>query len=223
MTQSIIIVDDDKDFQKYLKDLLSKEGFQVQIASKGTEALALAKRIPPSLIVLDLNLPDMTGEAVCVELRKDNTTLPIIMLTAKTSTTEKVEGLNLGADDYITKPFNPDEFLARIKARLRQKTGNATKIVIADLELDTKKIEVRRGGKVINLTPHEFKLLEYLMVNKGDVLNREQILNRIWSYSLDVESRVVDVYMGYLRKKIDSGFKQKLIHSVRGFGYTIKE
>jgi two-component system OmpR family response regulator len=122
----------------------------------------------------------------------------------------------------MTKPFVADEFLARINARLRRQGGGESKLVIADLELDKKSLEVRRGGKLITLTPQELKLLQYLMNNKGRILTREMILNRIWLYSPDIETRVVDVYMGYLRKKIDAGHKKKLLHSVRGFGYMIK-
>lgn len=223
MTQKILVVEDDIDFAEYVKETLSKSGFLPHHVSKGTKALEYADKIQPDLVVLDLQLPDMTGEVICQELRKKYPTLPIIMLTAKNSTSEKVQGLNLGADDYITKPFVPDEFIARIKARLRPTQSGNEKLVIGDLELDPQKVEVKRNGKVINLTPQEFKLLEYLMHNPSVVLSREMILNRIWSYSLDVESRVVDVYMGYLRKKIDNGYKKKLIQSVRGFGYTIKE
>jgi two-component system OmpR family response regulator len=131
--------------------------------------------------------------------------------------------LSAGADDYITKPFVADELLARIKTRLRNIQGESKTIKVGDLELDTQTIEVKRAGKLITLTPQEFKLLEYLMNNKGIVLTRDMILNRIWLYSPDVESRVVDVYMGYLRKKIDGNSKHPLLHSIRGFGYTIKD
>jgi two-component system OmpR family response regulator len=223
MNSTILTVEDDKDFREYIKDLLTKNDYLVQTASKGSEALQLVDKINPNLVVLDLNLPDMEGESVCVEIKKKHPFTPVIMLTAKKATEDKVQGLNMGADDYITKPFAPEEFLARIKARLRQQKDGDTEVKIADLELDAKKVEVRRAGNLISLTPHEFKLLEYLMNNSGTVLSREMILNRIWSYSFDVESRVVDVYMGYLRKKIDGGHKKKLIHSVRGFGYTIKD
>jgi len=221
--RSILIVEDDKDFQQYLKELLVKNDYQVTTTSTGISAIKLVKENEPSLVVLDLELPDMSGEGVCIELRKEYPSLPIVILTAKTAVSEKVQGLNLGADDYITKPIIPDEFLARIRARLRRQSDEKTTMKIADLELDGKKIEVKRAGKLITLTPHEFKLLEYLMSNPGIVLSRERILNRVWSYSYEVESRVVDVYMGYLRKKIDNGFKKKLIHSIRGFGYTIKD
>ncbi|OGH09731.1 MAG: hypothetical protein A2152_03920 [Candidatus Levybacteria bacterium RBG_16_35_6] len=223
MTPSILIVEDDKDFQKFLKDLLVKNGYSVQTTAKGISALELVEKIEPDLLILDLNLPDMHGESVCSEVRKEHPNLPIIMLTAKSAISDRVQGLNMGADDYVTKPFIPEEFLARIKARLRSSATTDYKVKIGDLELDSKTVQVKRAGKTINLTPHEFKLLEYLIHNKGVVLTREMILNRIWSYSLNVESRVVDVYMGYLRKKIDNGHKKKLIHCIRGFGYTIKE
>ncbi len=222
MTAKIFLVDDDLDFQKYVKDLLGDNGYVVTTATQGSTAIKLIDKTLPDLILLDLTLPDMDGESVCKEIRKDYPDIPIIILTAKNSTTDKVRGLNIGADDYVTKPIVSDELLARIKARLRPQNKNQGYIKVADLELDPKKVEVRRNGKLISLTPHEFKLLELLMNNKDIVLSREQILNRIWDYSMDVESRVVDVYMGYLRKKIDNGSKKRLIHSIRGFGYTIK-
>ncbi|MBI1862704.1 response regulator transcription factor [Candidatus Microgenomates bacterium] len=223
MAASILVVDDDRDFLLYVKDILIKTGYTVRTAGKGIDAIKSVDQQAPDLVILDLNLPDMKGEGVCVEIRKEHPMIPIIMLTSKDTVSEKVQGLSMGADDYITKPFIADEFLARVKARLRQTSSGDAVLSIADLVLDNKKIEVRRADKLISLTPHEFKLLEYLMQNKGVVLTRDMILNRVWSYSLEVESRVVDVYMGYLRKKIDTGHKKKLIQSVRGFGYTIKE
>jgi len=223
MTPSVLVVEDDKDFQRFLKDLLVKNGYSVQTTDKGITAISVIEKIDPDLVILDLNLPDMHGESVCSEIRREHQNLPIIMLTSKSSVSEKIQGLSAGADDYVTKPFEPEEFLARVKARLRTQANTSSKIKIDDLELDSKKVEVKRAGKIINLTPHEFKLLEYLIHNKGVVLTREMILNRIWAYSLNVESRVVDVYMGYLRKKIDNGSKKKLIHCIRGFGYTIRD
>ncbi len=165
----------------------------------------------------------MSGEAVCQEIQKKYAGLPVIILTAKDSTSDIVRGLDLGADDYITKPFVAEELLARMKARLRNQGTDETKLTVGNLELDTKTLEVKRGEEAIQLTPKEFKLLEYLMRNTGRILTREMILNRIWLYSPDIETRVVDVYMGYLRKKIDNSNSHKLIHSVRGFGYMIKE
>ncbi len=223
MTHTILVVEDDKGLQKYLKELLLDNGYNVHIAGDGIVALEYLSKSEPDIVVLDLGLPNMSGEAVCSEIRKKYGDLPIIILTAKDSVSDIVQGLNLGADDYMTKPFVADEFLARINARLR-KTGNVdTVLKIADLELNTKTLEVKRANKLIQLTPQEFKLLQYLMNNKGRILTREMILNRIWLYSSEVETRVVDVYMGYLRKKVDSDYTKKLLHSVRGFGYVIKE
>lgn len=224
MTQSILIVEDDKGLQKYLRELLLDNGYAVQIAGDGIIALNSLTKTQPDLVVLDLGLPNMSGEAVCLEVRKKYKDLPVIILTARDSISDIVQGLNLGADDYITKPFVADEFLARIKARLRRQGGDSDSLLkVADLELNNKTLEVKREGQIIQLTPQEFKLLQYLMNNKGRILTREMILNRIWLYSSDVETRVVDVYMGYLRKKIDNNHPKKLLHSIRGFGYVIKE
>lgn len=223
MASSVLIVEDDNGLQKYLRELLLDNAFAVQTAGDGVAALNSIEKIAPDLVVLDLGLPNMTGEAVCLEIRKKYPDLPVMILTAKDSISDIVHGLNLGADDYMTKPFNADEFLARIKARLRQTDGSDAKLKVSDLELDKKTLEVKRGGTPIQLTPKEFKLIQYLMSNKGRILTREMILNRIWLYSPDIETRVVDVYMGYLKKKIDKGFDKKLIQSVRGFGYTIKD
>lgn len=222
MTYTILVVEDDRGLQKYLKELLLDNGYNVQLAGDGIQALESLGKMEPDLIVLDLGLPNMSGEAVCTEIRKKYPALPVIILTAKDSVSDIVQGLNLGADDYITKPFVADEFLARIKARLRQLGSGETKLIIDDLTLDTKTLEVTRAGEQIQLTPQEFKLLQYLMSNKGRILTREMILNRIWLYSSEVETRVVDVYMGYLRKKIDEKHNKKLLHSVRGFGYVIR-
>lgn len=223
MTQSILIVEDDRGLQKYLKELLLDNGFAVQLAYDGIIALDYLQKTQPDLVVLDLGLPNMSGETVCLEIRKKYKELPVIILTARDSISDIVQGLNLGADDYITKPFVADEFMARIKARLRRQGVTDTVLKVADLELNNKTLEVKRNSNNIQLTPQEFKLLHYLMINKGRILTREMILNRIWLYSSDVETRVVDVYMGYLRKKIDKDSVKKLLHSIRGFGYVIKE
>lgn len=223
MISKILIVEDDMGLQKYLKELFSDNQYLVQVASDGVIALNSIAKLPPDLIVLDLGLPNMSGESVLLEVRKKYQDLPVIILTARDNISDIVQGLNIGADDYITKPFVADELLARVKARLRIGGETDTKLRIADLELDDKTLEIKRGNKNIQLTPQEFKLLEYLMRNKGRILTREMILNRVWLYSQDIETRVVDVYMGYLRKKIDQGFEKKLLRSVRGFGYMIKE
>lgn len=221
MINKLIVVEDDPGIQEYLKELLLDNGYSVETSPDGIDALSKLKKSHPDLVILDLGLPNMAGETVCLEIKKKYPDIPIIILTAKDTTTDVVNGLNLGADDYITKPFVAEVLLARVKARLRSTTDE--KVHVADLELDNKTLEVKRNGKLIPLSPQEFKLLQYLVSNKGRVLTREMILNRIWLYSYEVDTRVVDVYIGYLRKKIDSGFKKKLIHSVRGFGYILKE
>lgn len=221
MIHRILIAEDDQALQEYLKDLLSEAEFSTYAASDGAEALSIMKKAEPSLVVLDLGLPKINGETVCLEIKKKYPNVPVIILTAKNDTADVIRGLNLGADDYLAKPFDGNELVARIKARLRDTLE--TNLKVADLELNRSTLEITRGSKTINLTPTEFKLLEYLMSNKGRVLSREMILNRIWLTSPDIETRVVDVYMGYLRKKVDTGFEKPLIQSMRGFGYVIKE
>jgi len=224
MVNTILVVEDDPGVQKYLKEFLLDNGYSVQVAGDGISALNYIKKSPPDLVILDLGLQNLSGEAVCMQIRKNHSDLPIIILTARDTIPDIVAGLKLGADDYMTKPFVGDELLARIKARLRN-TGdeNKSKLAVDDLVLDNDTFEVRRKEKIIQLTPQEFKLLQYLMQNQGRILTREMILNRVWLYSPDIETRVVDVYMGYLRKKVDGEYPKKLLHSVRGFGYMIKQ
>lgn len=223
MQATILVIEDDAGLQNYLKDLLLENDFVVHTAADGVIALNSLKKSEPDLVVLDLGLPNLSGETVCLEIRKKYPKLPIIILTGRDAVADKVRGLNLGADDYITKPFVAEEFIARIHARLRKTDTGDEVLKVADLELNTKSLEVKRGNKILQLTPKEYHLLQYLMSNKGRILTREMILNRIWLSSPDIETRVVDVYMGYLRKKVDSGFDKQLIQSVRGFGYTIKD
>jgi len=222
MAKTILVVEDDLGLQKYLKELLLSNSYVVQLASDGIQALNSIQKLAPDLVVLDLTLPNMNGEAVCLEIRKKYPDLRVIILTAKDGVADIIHGLDLGADDYMTKPFLADELLARIQARLRYRDGGDTKLRVNDLELDNKTFEVKRNGYDIQLTPQEFKLLQYLMTNQGRILTREMILNRVWLYSPNIETRVVDVYMGYLRKKVDSSYDKKLLTSVRGFGYMIK-
>ncbi len=221
--QTILVVDDDVSLQNYLKELLTENDFYAKIASDGSEALNILSSSIPDLVVLDLKLPDISGESVCQEIRKKHKDLPIIVLTGKNETSDVVNLLNLGADDYISKPFVADEFLARIRTRLKNSEGDDSELKLDDLILNRKTFEVSRNGKLINLSPREYKLLEYLILNKNQVLTREMILNRIWVFAPDIETRVVDVFISSLRKKIDKGHKKKLIHSARGFGYSIKE
>lgn len=224
MIHKILIVEDDKDLQDSLKDLLHEDEYFIKVASDGVEALKQISNDDFDLVILDLGLPVMSGESVCMEIKRKHPEVPVIMLTARGTTPDIISGLNMGADDYVTKPFVVEELLARIRARLRSVNGGVDqKLVVADLELDPTTFGVKRGSRLISLTPQEFKLLHYLMSNKGRVLTRDAILNKVWFYSPEVETRVVDVYMGYLRKKIDSDSRKKLLSSVRGFGYVIKE
>lgn len=223
MVYKILIVEDDKDLRESLKELFVEGGYFVKTAADGVEALRLINNNEFDLVVLDLGLPVMSGESVCLEIRKKYPDIRVVILTAKDTTPDIIHGLNLGADDYVTKPFVVDELLARVRARLRFRGDADQKLKVADLELDNSTFEVRRAGRLIRLTPQEFKLLQYLMSNKGRVLTRDSILNKVWFYSEEVDTRVVDVYMGYLRKKIDNSSDKKLLHSVRGFGYVLKE
>jgi DNA-binding response OmpR family regulator len=222
MTQSILVVEDDKGQQKYLCNLLRSNGFVVQITGNNIRVLNILQKTQPDLVVLDLTLPNMSGRTVYLEIRKKYKDLPIIVLISHNNASDIISGLNLSTDYYITKPFITNDFLACINARLRFGKPD-TVLKVADLEFNNKTLEVKRNGISIQLTPQELKLLQYLMNNKGRVLSRKIILNRIWLYSSDVETRVIDVYMGYLRKKIDHLYDKKLFHSIRGFGYVIKE
>lgn len=217
----ILVVEDDEAIANVIRDILTENNYNVERLMDGISALESVKKQAPDLLVLDLGLPKLTGESVLVEVKKLYPNLPVIVLTAKNHTTDVVKGFELGADDYISKPFELEELLARV--RLKLKNDKDLKLMIADLLLDPEKVYVERAGVEIKLSPHEFKLLQYLMMNQGKVLSRDMILNRIWQYSFEVDTRVVDVYVGYLRKKIDSDHKLKLISSVRGFGYVIKD
>jgi DNA-binding response OmpR family regulator len=217
----ILVVEDDQTIRELVRDFLVEHNYLVETASDGVEALEITKKQQPDVVVLDLTLPKLTGESVCKEIKRLYPQMPVIILTAKNTTNDVLGGFKLGADDYISKPFEIEELLARIRAKL--KNTEQEKLQIEDLILDTKSVTVTRAGEEILLSPHEFKLLHYLMINRGKVLSREMILNRVWQYSFDVDSRVVDVYIGYLRKKIDAKYEKKFIESVRGFGYVIKE
>ncbi len=223
LMKNILIVEDDEDLRVYLKKLLVDHDFAVNLAADGTTALKIINKAPPDLVVLDLGLPDISGETVCLDIKKNYPDISVVVLTAKSDTSDVVRTLNIGADDYISKPFKGEELIARIKVRFRAKGEEDNLQQISDLTLNPKTFEVKRGSRLVPLTQKEFELLRYLMANKGRVLTREMILNKVWLYSPNIESRVVDVYIGYLRKKIDSGNKKKLIQSLRGFGYTIKE
>lgn len=219
---TILLVEDNQEVVDFVQLFLQHQGFLVVIAKTGSEASEKFSTKQPDLVILDLNLPDIRGENLCQEFKQIDSQVPIIMLTGQSEQTDVAAGLALGADDYLEKPFEGKELLARVKARLRNRGLESQTLQVADLELNTQTMLVKRAGQQIDLTPQEFKLLEYLMINANRVLSRDMILNRVWNTTPDIETRVVDVYIGYLRKKIDQ-LDPKLIHSVRGFGYVLRE
>jgi two-component system response regulator MprA len=220
MNPSLLIVEDDAPLQQFLEEFLKEEGYIVQAVSLGSQALEVIKQQHPDLVILDLGLPDMQGEDVLRILRKDQPHLSVIILTAKSKVPDIAAGLNLGADDYLAKPFAAEELLARIHARLRQKQPEQETFQISDLTVNLNTREVFQKKRRVALTKTEFELLIYLMKNPGRVLTRDMILNHVWGYPQEIETRVVDVYMGYLRKKLSSF--SKLLVNVRGVGYMFR-
>lgn len=221
----ILIIEDEKQIARFIELELKHEGYDVYVCYDGKEGLKKVEEIHPDLILLDIMLPGINGIEVCRKIRQYSN-VPIIMVTAKDDIPDKVMGLDSGADDYVTKPFAIEELLARIRAALRKsKQLNIIReiLTIADLTIDTSKRIVKRAGKIIELTKREYDLLEYLVRNKGIVLTREQILENVWGYNYMGDTNVVDVYIRYLRSKVDDGFKTKLIHTVRGVGYKCEE
>ncbi|MGI1691472.1 heavy metal response regulator transcription factor [Thermoanaerobacter uzonensis] len=220
----ILIVDDEENLVNALYKALKEEGYSVDIAQDGLEGLEYAKMNVYDVIILDIMLPGMDGIKILENLRNEGINTPILMLTAKDATEDKVKGLDTGADDYMTKPFELCELMARIRALLRREAPTKSPILkLADLELNTLTRQVKRGDKEITLTSKEFALLEYMMRNAGRVLTRTQIADHIWDYEFDGFSNIIDVYIRYLRKKIDDDFENKLIHTIRGSGYCLKE
>lgn len=220
----VLIVEDEHKIANLIRQGLEQERFVVDIAYDGTAGYDYASSEPYDAIVLDRLLPGMDGLTICKKLREHGNHIPIIMLTAKGQVMDKVEGLNSGADDYLTKPFAFEELLARIKALARRpKTTIGNILQVADLSLDNDTYEVKRGEDEIILSSKEFALLEYLMRHYNKTLSKEQIINHVWSYDANILPNTVEVFVGYLRNKIDRPFKdrQKLIHTVRGFGYKI--
>jgi heavy metal response regulator len=218
----ILVIEDERKIADFLKRGLKEEGYAVDIACDGEEGHFLATTQEYDLIILDLMLPKIDGLSLCRKLRAEKITGPILILTVKDSVKDKVSGLDSGADDYLTKPFAFEELLARVRALLRKsETPTPTKLKAADLELDLVTHKVIRGGKDIALTPKEFALLEYLMRNEGTVVTRTMISEHVWDINFDTFTNVIDVYINYLRKKIDLGQKKKLIQTVRGRGYSL--
>jgi len=220
----LLVVEDEPTILELLSGSLRFAGFDVVTAASGTEALRAAARARPDLILLDVMMPDGDGFEVLRQIRSGGPRIPVIFLTARGTVHDRVTGLTLGGDDYVTKPFSLDEVLARIRAVLRRSGGReetGPRLVVADLELDGDTHEVWRAGQLIALTPTEFKLLRYLMVNAGCVLSKAQILDYVWDYSFSGDGNVVESCMSYLRRKIDDG-QPRLIHTIRGMGYILR-
>lgn len=223
--KDVLIVEDETTIVRILELEFAHEGYSFDSAVDGADALAKFEENSYSLILLDLMLPEISGLEVCRNIRKVSD-VPIIMLTARRDLTDKVAGLDLGADDYITKPFDMEELLARVRAGLRRSRGKEEEMSIlsvADLSINTMTREVMKDDTLIDLTKTEFSLLVYLLSNKGIVLTREQIIEHIWGYDIIENTNILDVYIRYLRQKIDYPQQSNLIHTVRGVGYTITE
>lgn len=220
---TILIVEDDAGVIRYLQQALSEAGYGVEVARDGQLAFQRASTGAFDLILLDIMLPNLDGLAICRRLRSAGFTTPILMITAKDTIEAKIEGLDSGADDYIVKPFNMAELLARTRALLRRQYPTAPSLLqVADLLLDTASRQAFRAGKPVSLSGTEFHLLEYLMKNVGHTLSRAMILDYVWQYDFDGNDNILDVYISYLRRKIDRGQEQPLIQTVRGVGYKME-
>ena len=223
MKERILIIEDDEGIVRVLRRALSYEGYTVDTALDGENGLHQARDHHPDLVILDLMLPGMEGSEVCQRLRSGGST-PILMLTAKDAVQDRVQGLDAGADDYMTKPFELDELLARLRALLRRtQLDRAPVLSFLDLILDTSTRQASRKGRMIPLTAKEYDLLELFLRHPRQVLTREMIFDRVWGYDFGGESNVLDVYIRYLRQKLESEGEQRLIHTVRGVGYVLRE
>jgi len=217
----LLVVEDDTDIADFVKRGLAQKGYEVELAFNGQQGLAAAKSSSPDLVVLDLILPDMDGIDVCRELRASGD-VGIVVLTARNLVGDRVLGLEAGADDYLPKPFVFEELVARIRSVLRRKHGLREEIVrVGDLEVDTKRRQVRRGNRLVELTTREFEILKLLAENAGRPLRREHILERVWGDEFEADTDPVKVYINFLRRKLNSGGEPDLIHALRGFGYVL--
>ncbi len=222
----ILLVEDEEKLARFVELELTHEGYQVDKAFDGRTGLDMAEKGGYDLLLLDIMLPGLNGLEVLRRLRKNDDHVPVIMLTARDAVMDKVTGLDMGADDYVTKPFSIEELLARIRAALRKQTAQKQEenlLSCADLTVDVSRHRVTRGGKEIELTGREFSLLQFFIENKTIVLSRDQLLEKVWGYDYLGETNVVDVYVRYLRGKIDEGFEPKLLQTVRGVGYVLRD
>ena len=220
----ILVVEDEKHLNRIISEAVEDEGYSVDSCYNGVEALEYLACADYDVIILDVMMPKMNGLELVRRLRSEGNSTPVLFLTARDAVADRVEGLESGGDYYLTKPFDFQELMAVVRVMTRKYTGNRSNVyTIADLSLDSNTKTVTRAGKNIELTAKEFSLLEYMMRNKGVVLSREMIENNLWNYDYEGGTNVVDVYVGYLRKKMDTGFSQKLIHTVWGTGWVLKE
>jgi len=217
----ILLVEDDRSIAGFVEPELEHLGFQVRCAYDGVAGLEEAQRFGPALIVLDIMLPGLDGVGLLKRLRQGGSRVPVIMLTARDTTLDKVHSLDRGADDYLTKPFDIEELLARIRALLRRSEGDEI-LRVADLEINTTTREVKRGEREIELTTREYELLEFMAQNPRRVLSRDLLLSRVWDEEFGLTDNLVDVYVGYLRRKVDAPGEEKLIRTVRGAGYALR-
>jgi two-component system copper resistance phosphate regulon response regulator CusR len=220
----VLLVEDEERLASFIRKGISAEGYEVDVAFDGRTGLSLFRRNSYDVVVLDVNLPQMNGFEVCRLIREDNESISVLMLTALDSLADKSDGFNAGADDYLAKPFEFQELLLRLRALMRR-SGTRQKQVLqlADLELNLDAKTVTRAGKRIDLTTREYALIEYLMLNKGKIISRVDISERVWSLNFDNNTNIIDVYISYLRKKIDKDFSPKLLHTIVGMGYVLRE
>ena len=220
----ILLMEDDPKLARFLQLELSSEGYEVLLAYDGLTGLTIAREETPDLILLDWMMPGLTGVEVCRRLRATGCKIPIVLLTAKDDVTDRVAGLDAGADDYVVKPFSIEELLARVRAHLRRNSEEeGDRLIFADLSLDKRTREVVRAGRSIELTAKEFDLLEYLLTHPKQVFTREQILEQVWGYDFMGDSNIIEVYVRYLRLKLEKDGNDRLIHTIRGVGYTLRE
>jgi len=222
--ERLLLVDDEDNLRSMLEAALSHLGFDVHPVATGRAALEAMPTVRPDLVLLDVMLPDLDGFEVCRRLRSEGSKAPVLFLTARDATEDKVRGLTLGGDDYLVKPFSIEELVARVQAVLRRSGLSQTDTVLryADLEIDDDAHRVIRAGVELSLSPTEYNLLRYLLVNQGRVMSKAQILDHVWQYDFGGDGGVVETYIGYLRRKVDN-VEPRLIHTIRGIGYTLRE
>lgn len=220
----ILLVEDEERLASFIRKGIGAEGYEVDVAYDGRTGLTLFCQDIYDLIILDVNLPQINGFELCQRIRQENEAVPVLMLTALDSLANKSDGFNAGADDYLAKPFEFQELLLRIRALTRRNGAKQQQVLrLCDLELNLDAKSLTRAGKRIDLTTREYALIEYLMLNKGKIISRVDISERVWNLNFDTSTNIIDVYISYLRKKIDKGFSPKLLHTIVGMGYVLRE